>query len=420
MREDHKYDHPDLRIRELLSAVDGAYDRVVVAVDELDKRPARTISELVLQCRPLLDLPCSFVFSGKVLDVLRQVDSSAFGAFHVILDLEPFDQAGAREILLRNLALLRRHEETDKPFRPLEDDVVDRIVQDARGIPRVIHGIGFSLLEAAMSSAIDGDSCPMIGMPFYEECMPDFGAEMYAVSSNETRDLIREMRARGSYLSVDNLRDYVRDGVFFGDKQPLMENLVQNDVLVKSEAGMNVFYSLSPALEWYFASVEQWKAKLRQLWADVKADTQSANERGRSLESFAAELFAIVFKVAEQNLKNDTEELDLVLEYTGHDPIWARTPLAIVECKNWTARVPQKDVSVLATKSRLNTVELAFLISVSGYTSDARQQARDILMRDKVRLVLIEGSDVEKFLHGPETADDFLKRLCRQTELRNR
>ncbi|WP_089722015.1 restriction endonuclease [Candidatus Entotheonella palauensis] len=95
----------------------------------------------------------------------------------------------------------------------------------------------------------------------------------------------------------------------------------------------------------------------------------------------------------------------------------SETPLSIVECKNWSSPVPQKEISALATKARLDKTRLVFILSVSGFTRDARQQAERIRQRDRLSLVLINGQNINEFLSNEETTDDFLQRMRRFAQL---
>ncbi len=206
------------------------------------------------------------------------------------------------------------------------------------------------------------------------------------------------MRSHGGYLDMQNLSEYLADGFFPDVNAPVMERLAQNDMLLKTETATNVVYKFAATVDLFFAHERVWKQALGKKWQEATQDGLPAGEKGKRLEEFAVELFGRVFKVVEKDLRTATEELDVVLEFPGRDPIWAQAPTILVECKNWSAKVPQKEVSALATKGRLNACDLAFVLSVSGFTQDARMQARDHNLAEQAErrlVVLVSGADVE-------------------------
>lgn len=355
--------------------------------------------------------------TGKVLDALGSVDSSAFGSIDLIVNLEQFGRSESEEILLRNLRMARIEPETEKPLRPFEPEVVERLLADTRGVPRVINLIAFQLLDSTATVWRDR-ARGAIALDLYKDCMTQIGTELYAAGNDSARDLIRRVYGEGGYLAADNLLQYIKKG-FYPDRQSaLLEDLTQKDFLVKIESAVDVRYELSPQLVHFIGWDRAWKEEMSSAWAALKGEMPSSGAKGRALEDFAARLFSRVFKVVERNLRTETEELDIVLEYAGGDPIWARSPTILVECKNWSSPVPQHEVSTLCTKARLNTAELCFVVSPSGFTADAQTQARDIQMRDELIIVLLSGEDIEAFLAGDEVADDFLKRKRRSSQLR--
>jgi len=418
-----RFEHPELLFKELLDEANRTYTRVVIAIDELDKHPSRTISELIIQFRPLLDMECSFVLTGKVLDALGTIDSSAYGAFETIIELEPFGKDESREIILRNLNAFRIDGASDE-LVPFNEAVIDLVVRDAGGIPRAINAICYILIERAVELELESGEPAAINPDFYNQCLSSTGAEIYAASTEKERELIRIMRTHGSYLDMQrNLTEYIAEGFYPDVSTPVMENLTQHDLLLKTETTTNVIYKIAPTVEQFLITEKKFKMTLRQSWAAAIAEGLSSSDKGRLLEDFSVALFERIFKVAARDLRTATEELDVVLEFQGGDSIWAQTPTILVECKNWSSKVPQKEVSALTAKARLDSFDLAFILSVSGFTQDARMQARDYNLAERSQrrlLVLIEGSDVEHFLSddSDQTTDDFLKSLRRDAQLR--
>jgi hypothetical protein len=423
-QSNERFEHSDIVIGELLGRANQRYTRVVIGIDELDKHPPREINEIVVQSRPILDMECSFILTGTVLDAFRTVDSSAYGAFEAFVNLEPFSREDSKEIILRNLQAARVREALDGgAVAPFEPAVIDRIIRDAAGIPRAINVICFHVLDSAIEREADEGKPVRIGLDFYDQCLSTLGAEIYASSGGQERDLLRSVRAHGGYLDMQDLSPYLADGFLPDVSAPVMEKLTENDMLLKTEMATNVVYTLAASVDRFFSTERVWKQGLEKKWRDAILDGLAADEKGKRLEDFAVELFSRVFKVVHRDRRTATEELDVVLEFSGQDPIWAQAPTILVECKNWLVKVTQKEVSALATKARLNAFDLAFILSVSGFTQDARMQARDHNLADHAErrlVVLVSGADVDGFLSrgNEETADDFLKKLRSGAQLR--
>ena len=413
-----RYEHPDLHIKSLLDGVSSSWDRVVIAIDELEKRPSGVILEVIVQCRPLFDLPCSFVIPGRLLDAMGHVDSSAFGAFDLIVDLEPFEPNGSRDILRRSLEVARAHAEDTPSLRPFSEPVVTRMIANSHGIPRVLHTLARALIDGTLEDALEaGDTPAEIDLERYESCLIRAGASAYAGIDTRGRDVIRTFGRHGGYIDQRNLAEYLDDDFPLDSNLQVIEGLTHNDSLLKWETAINVHYALQAPLDRYLEHEQKFKQRLVPLWQAVSDTTGSPQERGARLQQFAEELFGRVFRVVDTELRTQTEELDLVLEYRGRYLSWADTPLLLVECKNWSSRVPQREISALATKARLDDANLVFVVSVAGFTADARAQAERIRQRDRRLIVLVDGSDIEQLLSGDETADDFFQRLRRRARL---
>jgi restriction endonuclease Mrr len=368
-------------------------------------------------------MECSYVLTGKVLDAINTVNSSAYAAFEGFIDLKPFGREDSREIILRNLGAFRIREEPGG-FTPFEPPTVDRIIRDAAGIPRAINAIAYQVLDSAIAHEIDAGEPVPIDLDFYDLCLSTLGAQIYADSTDQERDVLRRIRQHGGYLDMADAARYFADGFQPEASAPVMEKLAENDKLLKTETATNVVYTLAASAEHFFAAERAWKQGLEERWRDVAAEGLTAAEKGDRLEDFAAELFGRVFKVVGRKVRTATEEHDVVLEFSGGDPIWAKAPTILVECKNWSEPVPQKEISALATKARLCACDLSFLVSTSGFTKDARMQARDHNLADQANgrlVVLVSGADIEGFLSrdNVETADDFLKKLRRRAQLRD-
>lgn len=149
----------------------------------------------------------------------------------------------------------------------------------------------------------------------------------------------------------------------------------------------------------------------------------TAHEKGRRLEALLAFTFAQVcdLKVVERNYRNDTEEIDLVLQIDNFSSrVWQKSgvPFILVESKNRSEKASQLVVSSLLTKlqTKRGTARIAVLVSLTGFTDDARMQELRFSTQD-ICVVMIDRSQLESMLLS-EDIDEAFEVLVRQAMLR--
>lgn len=149
----------------------------------------------------------------------------------------------------------------------------------------------------------------------------------------------------------------------------------------------------------------------------------SANEKGRRLEGLLAFLFAQVgdLKVVERNCRNASEEIDLVLQVDNYSPrVWQKSgvPFILVEAKNRVDKATQQVVSALITKlqTKRGTSKIAILVSLAGFTEDARIQELRFSTQD-LCVVMIDKVGLKHLLFADDL-DDALEEVVRRSLLR--
>ena len=156
---------------------------------------------------------------------------------------------------------------------------------------------------------------------------------------------------------------------------------------------------------------------LSSLWTNCLEQEAVGFQKGKMLEQFAKELFAGIFRTVETNLRSDTEEIDLVLELSSRDVFWVPFgSLVFVECKNWSKRVGQKEITAFFGSSFLRGVKLAFFLAPNGFTKHGLKQMQNFrqgIQRVNLLIVPIEGKDIERMLQQKEGKNAFLKRMVR-------
>jgi hypothetical protein len=118
-------------------------------------------------------------------------------------------------------------------------------------------------------------------------------------------------------------------------------------------------------------------------------ETGGSHRKGRRLEALLAFLFSQArdLKVVERNFRTETEEIDLVVQVDNFsDRVWQRpgVPFVLVEAKCWKDKVDQQTVSTLILKlqGKRGSAEIAILVSLLGFTEDAKKQELRLSMTD--------------------------------------
>jgi type II secretory pathway predicted ATPase ExeA len=408
----------DLRFQRALDLAKAAgFHRVVLAIDEIDKRDAHVVHGMLGNSRFLLDLDASFVLTGGQLDIFSDIRASLLAVFDHRIELKPFGDAEAREILRKNLALVRRTPEPEETLRPFEDEAITEMVARARGLPRPLNLMASAALKLALDEATQADvSLDSVSAAHLGRALEREGSIIYNEVGAEARSILGRMFRRSGYASGPDL-DALAPG---GLPRTLheLDDLSQRDAVLRFEAVDGAAFALSPPLEQNLRVASERRDRLRALWKSAVAAADK-DARGKALEDFAAAFFGDAFMITERNLRTDTEELDLVLERSPTtDPRFGKAPYLLVECKNWQTRpVDQTVVSKMYAELSLHNMKQGFLLATGRFTNDAVQQARYAIPKD-VEIVLIDGSNMADFLENLSPAGDLLVDLHRRQIMR--
>jgi type II secretory pathway predicted ATPase ExeA len=412
---------PYLRFQEGLAlAHREGFKRVVIAVDEIDKRDAQVVQAILMGSRFFLDLEASFVLTGRFLDAFSDIRASLLAAFDHRVELRPFSAEECKEIIQRNLAVARPEGCPLAPdaLEPFEEPLVDEINRRARGLPRPLNLMAESALQEALREAIEqGASRFAVTLKHLDAALRNEGNLVFNEVGAEARQMLARIFQRNGYIGGADLDALSTGGL--PEAMRSLEELSRRDAVLPVGRSEGTAFTLSPAVEQTLTVLQQLHERLRALWHDA-LNAPDKNTRGRALEEFAAAFFGEVFKVTERNARTDTEELDLVLERMGRtDPRFYDTYF-IVECKNWRAQpVDQPVVSALLGKMVTHRRKQAFLVASHDVTVDAKTQAVHARSSAGVEIIVIDGRDMEGFLGSMRTVGDFLNEKHKnQTMLR--
>jgi Holliday junction resolvase-like predicted endonuclease len=167
-------------------------------------------------------------------------------------------------------------------------------------------------------------------------------------------------------------------------------------------------------------STEFWAARsadllsqLLNLNADASAHTTKS--RGDALESLVEALVraeGAELTVIEKNFRTAEEEIDIVLSNSLADPFWVaqRSPLILVECKNWKESVGVSELRVLESKMRDRGAlcRIGIFVSLSGFTKPFIEHLRRFQETGGI-IFAVDGSDLAKMVEARERLTNWLK-----------
>lgn len=203
--------------RLLKDAREAGYSRVIIALDDLDKRDPETVRKLLGDARPFLyESDCSFILTGHPIGILRDAYSSVGSLFDQTVELLPMDDASLRLLIARYLGVgrvwgLRRRsvpatadDVRAEHLRPFSESAVDQIIARALGIPRVVNIICYNILTQAAIARLPG-----IGESELARCWDASRDSLLGCIRPDLRQWLDVFASIGFHLSLDGVPDLV-------------------------------------------------------------------------------------------------------------------------------------------------------------------------------------------------------------------
>jgi hypothetical protein len=169
-------------------------------------------------------------------------------------------------------------------------------------------------------------------------------------------------------------------------------------------------------------SVETRKALGEMGWSLCLADG-TKSQKGRRLEGLLTFLLSQIadFDIWERNLRTDTEELDIVVvQRATAGRCWTGlgAPFILVECKNWSAKVGQQQVSNLRVKmqGRRGSVRIGLIVGTNGFSGDAFDQELRFASGD-LTIVFVGPIELDRWIHA-DSGDEALEEIISRAMLR--
>lgn len=214
--------------------------RLIVAVDDLDKRDPATVRANLADARPMLQEDCSFVFTGHPLGILRQAYDSVGGIFDLELELKMLPKASMRLLMERYLDAGRRPDAKRRGVFPFTEEAAEIVINHALGIPRVMNVICLNILQEAgdMRSA-------EIDLAVLHECWKRAGEKLRRAIRSDLRYVFEVFKERRKGLDPEKATDEIFDSLGVESYASLIAKLnaaTREDLLVSIEqAGKSLF-----------------------------------------------------------------------------------------------------------------------------------------------------------------------------------
>lgn len=148
-----KIDDPYALLMPMLDKAQEYFERIVLAVDDLDKKDAIVVQDIL---EGSLDLfrrgeKRAFLMTGRGFTDLQEANLKALGIFSEDFTLNPMSQEALYRVAL-NYLNLARETPSDDPY-PFTEKVLNLITEYAQGIPRQLNAICEKVIRQA---AIEG------------------------------------------------------------------------------------------------------------------------------------------------------------------------------------------------------------------------------------------------------------------------
>lgn len=221
--------------------------RILIAVDDLDKRDPATVREVLLEARTVLHTDCAFVLTGHPLGILRNLYSTAGGIFDKQMTLEVLDPAEMK-LLMRNYLKTGRVE--DSPYRDLEPftvDAAEAIIDRSFGIPRQLNRICSHIMEEAAVLR-----CKVIDMQALNVCWQRAGKDFRQLMTEDMARLIDLLREQTGQFDPSQVPDEVYHRLGIDSHQALLAKFnaaMSDDFVVGVEISGHTRFLPQPLLD---------------------------------------------------------------------------------------------------------------------------------------------------------------------------
>jgi type II secretory pathway predicted ATPase ExeA len=238
----------DLTFEKLLDRALQKYDRVIIAIDDLDKQDPSAVRDLLLNAQGMLKGRASFILTGHPSGLTQEILLSNRGLFDRTQQLTKLDFNTTKLMLLKYLNSVRAEPQkiTDiNAFMPFTEDAANLICQRSNGSPRVLNRIGSYAIIDGGSKNLD-----VIDTTEIEKTIHNASTAFRDQFNPQERLLIDSIINRGilsdSNISLAELRQL--NVKSFAELLPIIEKLELLDLIERLPNDGAISYRLSPLM----------------------------------------------------------------------------------------------------------------------------------------------------------------------------
>jgi AAA ATPase domain len=244
---------PDLSFEDLLNKALETVDRVIIAIDDLDKQDPARVKDLLLNAQGLLKGRASFILTGHPSGLTEEILLSQRGLFDLSQELLSLDFDTTKLMLLNYLNSVRPADNQIKDitapnaFHPFTPAAADLLCTKSAGVPRVLNRFGTYILDEATqqnASSID-EKLAQEGIDRAKREFRDQAnlspREVILLDTISSQGLISD-----ASLSFEELQQLQTRS--FAELLPILEELERRDLIQKIPNDGTTTYKVSPLL----------------------------------------------------------------------------------------------------------------------------------------------------------------------------
>ncbi|MBX3060464.1 MAG: ATP-binding protein [Anaerolineae bacterium] len=242
--------YPAASFEALLDRAYQKFERIVIGIDDLEKRNPDLIRQMLRDEQGLLKSNAWFFLTGHPATITHDILVRELGLFDLALELKPLDQTISYHMLVNYLNSVRPKEKQrnyDEPQAvwPFTPDTARELCARSEGIPRMLNRLGsYVLLKAAELGA------PMITPDIFQAGVEFADQQLRGQSGLTIEEMyILELVLDKGVLSDESVTLEELDKVRakeFREILPILDNLVQRDLLKRLPSERATEYAPSP------------------------------------------------------------------------------------------------------------------------------------------------------------------------------
>ncbi|GGA12264.1 ATP-binding protein [Okeania sp. KiyG1] len=243
---------PSLSFEDLLQRALEKSDRVVIAIDDLDKQDPAKVRQLLLDAQGILKSGAWFILTGHPFGITRDILIAERGLFDLALKLEEMEMDTTYEMLVKYLNSARPKEsqlalddpEAVAPFTP---ETARLLCERSGGVPRWLNRLGRYILQKAAELG-----AKIITPEILQQGLADAEQKVGGQSGLTPQDfIVLEVVLEKGILSdanvtIDDLQKIKVNT--FSEILPILDKLIQRDLLRRLPSDRTAEYAATPLL----------------------------------------------------------------------------------------------------------------------------------------------------------------------------